>query len=91
MIEDGEPKHIKVKGPLSSDSADVLLHMAIEGSGIIRLGDFLGEKALSDGRLVEIFANEHKSDPKPLSALITPHRHKIPRVRAFIEFLKSNV
>ena len=89
MLEDGQRKDIKVSGPVSSDSADVLLHLAIEGAGIIRLGDFLGEAALSEGRLVELFADNHHNDPKPLTALVLPHRKNIPRVRAFVVFLKA--
>lgn len=89
MIEDGKKKDIKVSGPISSDSADVLLHMAIEGAGIIRFGDFLGAEALQAGRLRELFSGEHDDDPKPLTALVLPNRHHVPRVRAFLDFLKE--
>lgn len=91
MRVNGEPRAIRVGGPLTSDSADVLLQMAIEGAGIIRLGDFLGERALADGALVELFAGAHDDDPKPLTALVLPHRRNIPRVRALVDFLKAEL
>lgn len=91
MRVDGEKRDIEVSGPLMSDSADVLLQMAIEGAGIIRLGDFLGEEALAKGALIELFAGEHDDDPKPLTALVLPNRHNIPRVRAFVDYLKAEL
>jgi DNA-binding transcriptional LysR family regulator len=72
MIENGILVKTMVSGTVSSDSADTLLQMAIEGVGDLRLGDFLGEQALSDGRLVELFVGCHDTDPKPISALMLP-------------------
>ncbi len=91
MIQNDEVINVKVDGTVVSDSADILLNMAIEGVGIIRLGDFLGEEALANGQLQELFAQKHDPEPKPLSALISPNRQHIPRVRAFIDYLKTVV
>jgi DNA-binding transcriptional LysR family regulator len=55
------------------------------------MGDFLGEKALADGRLIELFKDRHDADPKPISMLILPGRQNIPRIRAFVDFLKDNI
>jgi DNA-binding transcriptional LysR family regulator len=90
MIENGKIVNTAVTGTVASDSADTLLRMAIEGVGIIRLGDFLGERAIADGRLVELFNGQHDTDPKPISALMLPGRQNIPRIRAFVDFLKDN-
>lgn len=91
MRVNGERKDLAVSGPVTSDSADVLLQMAIEGAGIIRLGDFLGEEALAEGALIELFRGQHDDDPKPLTALVLPHRQNIPRVRTFVDFLKAEI
>ncbi|WP_372425171.1 LysR family transcriptional regulator [Salinarimonas chemoclinalis] len=91
MRLNGERRDVVVSGPVTSDSADVLLQMAIEGVGIIRLGDFLGEEALATGALIELFAGEHDDDPKPLTALVLPNRRTIPRVSAFVDFLKGEL
>ncbi|WP_186400523.1 LysR family transcriptional regulator [Stappia sp. P2PMeth1] len=89
MIEQGAVVRTPVRGSVTADSADTLLQMAIEGVGIIRLGDFLGRKALAEGQLVELFQGQHDADPKPISALMLPGRQAIPRVRAFVDFLKE--
>lgn len=91
MIEDGKKKDVKVSGPVSSDNADVLLHMAIEGAGIIRLGDFLGAEALRSGQLKELLSGQYYDDPKPLTALVLPNRNHVPRVRVFLDFLKGEL
>lgn len=88
MLEGGKRILLPVKGSIACDSADLLLDLALAGVGIVRLGDFLGEQALTDGRLVPLLSDCHDPDPTPLSALILPGRQNIPRVRAFIAFLK---
>jgi DNA-binding transcriptional LysR family regulator len=91
MYVDGERVLLPVKGSVSSDSADMLLDLAVAGIGIIRLGDFLGEAALSAKQLVPLLANCHDDDPTPLSALMPPGRQNIPRVRAFVDFLDGKL
>ena len=89
LLEDGKRILLPVTGTLRSDSADALLEMALAGMGVIRVGDFLGEAALADGRLVPLLSDCHDDDPQPISALILPGRQSIPRVRCFIDFLKA--
>jgi DNA-binding transcriptional LysR family regulator len=87
MYVDGERRLVPVKGSVTSDSADVLLELAIAGVGVVRLGDFLGRAALSAGHLVPLLESCHDDDPAPLTALLPPGRQDVPRVRAFVEFL----
>ncbi|OOG46588.1 LysR family transcriptional regulator [Polaromonas sp. A23] len=89
MLENGKRVMLPVEGSIACDSADLLLDLALAGVGIVRLGDFLGEQALAEGRLVPLLSECHDRDPTPLSALILPGRQNIPRVRAFIDFLKA--
>ncbi len=91
MYQDDHRIDMKVSGSLTSDSADSLLQMAIAGAGIIRLGDFLGEAAIAAGHLVPLLDGCHEPDQQPITALIVPGRQQIPRVRAFIEFLKAEL
>ena len=67
-----------------------LLDLAVAGVGLVGLGDFLGEAALSDGQLVPLLTQCHDPDAQPIAALILPGRQTIPRVRAFVDFLKSS-
>lgn len=89
MFEGDKRINVPVSGTLSSDSAATLLHAAIAGAGIIRLGDFLGAEALANGQLVPLLSNCHDDDPQPITALVAPGRQAIPRVRAFVDFLKA--
>ena len=91
MYVDGERRLIPVKGSLTSDSADVLLELAIAGVGIVRFGDFLGQPALSAGQLIPLLESCHDDDPTPLAALLPPGRQNIPRVRAFVQFLQTRL
>jgi DNA-binding transcriptional LysR family regulator len=90
MFDAGKRVMIPVQGSIRSDSADFLLDLAVAGVGLVRLGDFLGEAALSDGKLVPLLTHCHDPDPQAITALILPGRQAIPRVRAFVDFLKSS-
>ncbi len=87
MLVDGRVTLMSVKGSITSDSADLLLDLALAGVGIARFGDFLAETAIGDGRLVALLPEHHVSDPQPISALMPPGRQDLPRVRAVVEFL----
>jgi DNA-binding transcriptional LysR family regulator len=91
MYVNGERILIPVKGSMTSDSAEVLLELAIAGVGIIRFGDFLGQPALSAGRLIPLLESCHDDDPTPLTALLPPGRQNIPRIRAFVQFLQGKL
>jgi DNA-binding transcriptional LysR family regulator len=91
MFEEGKRVMMAVSGSVSCDSADVLLDLAMAGVGLVRLGDFLGEAALADGRLVSLLDDCHDPDPQPITALVLPGRQSIPRVRALVDFLKSEL
>lgn len=91
MLEAGKRVDIAVKGAVTSDSAETLLHAAIAGAGIIRLGDFLGTEALASGHLVPLLHTCHDDDPQPITALVSPGRLAIPRIRAFVDFLKHGL
>ena len=85
----GKTVRIPVEGTCSSDSADLLLDMAIQGLGIIRFGDFLGEEAVASGRLVPLFEDTHDPEPRPITALTSPELRRADRVRVFLDFLKE--
>ncbi|NGX95776.1 MAG: LysR family transcriptional regulator [Candidatus Afipia apatlaquensis] len=91
MFGEGRRMLVPVKGSVSCDSADLLLDLAIAGAGIVRLGDFLGEAALADGRLVPLLSAFHDEDASPITALVLPGRQNIPRIRVLIDFLKSRM
>jgi DNA-binding transcriptional LysR family regulator len=91
MLENGRMVTVPVKGNVRCDSAEVQLDLAIAGAGIARVGDFLGEPAIADGRLVPLLDECHFSDPQPITALVLPARRNLPRVRAVFDGLVQDI
>jgi DNA-binding transcriptional LysR family regulator len=87
MRENGQTVLMNVRGSVTTDSAELLLDLALAGLGIVRFGDFLAEDALADGRLVPLLQDFHLTDPQPITALMPPGRQTLPRVRATVDFL----
>lgn len=90
MRVDDTVKRVVVQGAIASDSADLVLDLAIAGLGIIRLADFVLEEALTSGRLVPLLTEHHADEPVPVSVLMPPGRQALPRVRAFVDFIAGH-
>lgn len=78
---------LAVSGTFTSDSADLLLDMAVAGLGIARLADFMVARALRQGTLVPLLLDGQLPESFPIHALTVPGRHRAPRIRAFIDFV----
>ena len=79
---------VHVKGPVSADSAEMLLRLAIEGVGVLRLSEHVVGPSIRAGLLEPLL--EDAKDPEaayPLCALMAPGRQQAPKVRSFLEFL----
>ncbi|MEO3474236.1 LysR family transcriptional regulator [Roseomonas sp. CAU 1739] len=81
---------LAVRGPLTTDSADALCDMALAGLGIIRVSEFVVLDAIADGRLVPLLEAEHASEEVPVWAITAPGRHRMPRIRAFVDFMAAH-
>ena len=66
-----------------------LQHSCLPLSGFVRLGDFLGEEALADGRLLPLLEICHDPEPRPITLLTPPALQRLPRIRAFMDFLQE--
>src|SRR6266481_6055694 len=83
----GKLTRIDVKGPVSADSADMLLQLAIGGAGILRLSEHVVARSIREGLLQPLLLDAQDAESYPLYALLPPGRHQAPKVRAFIDFL----
>jgi DNA-binding transcriptional LysR family regulator len=83
----GKLTRIEVKGPVSADSADMLLQLAIGGAGILRLSEHVVARAIDDGLLQPVLQDAQDPETYTLYALLPPGRHQAPKVKAFIDFL----
>jgi DNA-binding transcriptional LysR family regulator len=84
---DGRVRPVVIKPAMICDNADILAEMALAGTGIVRLGSFVIDDALADGRLKPVLVDCHVSETVPITALMPPGRQHLPRVRAFVDFL----
>jgi len=83
----GELVQIDVKGTVSADSADMLLGLAIEGAGILRISEHVVAEAIKKGQLEPLLQDVQDPEKYPLWGLLPPGRHQAPKVRAFLDFL----
>jgi DNA-binding transcriptional LysR family regulator len=83
----GKLTRIDVKGPVSADSADMLLQLAIRGAGVLRLSEHVVARSIHEGLLQPLLQDAQDTQTNPLYALLPPGRHQAPKVRAFIDFL----
>lgn len=83
----GKRTRIDVKGPVSADSADMLLQLAIGGAGILRLSEHVVARSVHEGLLQPLLQDAQDPETYPLFALLPPGHHQAPKVRVFIDFL----
>jgi DNA-binding transcriptional LysR family regulator len=85
-----EVVQVSVKGPVSADSADVLVRLAIEGVGIVRLGEIAVASAIQKGLLQPLLQEAHEPDGYPLWAVMPPGRQRALKVKTFLDFLTEH-
>ena len=78
---------VRVKGPVSADSADVLVRLAIAGVGIVCLGEIAVARPIQEGLLEPLLEETHEPQRYPLWAVTTPGRQRAVKVKAFLDFL----
>jgi len=83
----GKLARIDVKGPVSADSAGMLLQLAIGGAGILRLSEHVVARSIHEGLLQLLLQDAQDPEVYPLYALLPPGRHQPPKVKVFIDFL----
>jgi DNA-binding transcriptional LysR family regulator len=78
---------IEIEPRVVTDDAEAALRLALEGAGIVRLSDVIVGPPIRDGRLVSLLADQHHVEPLPLQAIYPAGRHRLPKVRVFLDFL----
>jgi DNA-binding transcriptional LysR family regulator len=66
---------------------DIRSRVAIAGCGITRLADLIASQAVREGRLKPVLVESHVAESVPLSAIYPQGRHRMPKVRVFLDFL----
>ena len=85
-----EVREVRVDGRLSSTSGEVVREWALNGMGLALKAVWDIEHDLAAGRLVECLG-EHWCDTINLYAIFASRRHLPPRLRAFLDFIRTDV
>jgi DNA-binding transcriptional LysR family regulator len=83
----GKLTTINVKGPVSADSADMLLQLAIGGAGILWMSEHVVAHSIHEGLLEPLLQDAQDPEFHPLFALLPQGRLQAPKVGVFIDFL----
>ncbi len=78
---------ITVTEGISSNSGETLRRLCVNGEGIACLSDFMLDKDIQDGKLVELFNDELQPVPLPFHAVYYSDRVVSQRIRVFIDSL----
>jgi len=78
---------VEVNNKIVVDDAEVALRLAIAGAGILRVSDMLVGEAVRRGLLVPLFVGVSVSEPLPVTAVYPQGRHRMAKVRAFVDFV----
>ena len=90
-LEKGREKiEIKNRGQIQSSQVGALKHLALIGTGIALLPEFMARKELADGSLARVLPQWH-SACNPVHAVYPRQRFIPARTRAFLDFLKQGL
>jgi DNA-binding transcriptional LysR family regulator len=78
---------VDIKSRVLVDSGEAALRLAIAGCGITRLADLMASEAIRQGQLKSVLGDSHMVESVPLSAVYPQGRHRMPKVRVFLDFL----
>ena len=81
---------VEVKGALSSNSSAVLVQMALQGDGIIRVPHYAVKARLADKSLQAIFESATLS-PERMRAYFSKAKHLPAKTSDFIQFLQASL
>jgi len=84
---DGGLEQVQITGAFASDSLACMLQWALQGAGIARLPDFMVAAPIRSGTLVPLLVDEHHPARTPAFAVFPPGTQKVPKVRAFLDFM----
>ena len=90
FLIDGVPHDLHVSGQLSSTSAEVVHDWTLAGRGIALKAHWDVAEDLESGRLVRLLAPFRQAEIT-LSAVYLGRAHLAPRVRLFLDFVRSRL
>jgi DNA-binding transcriptional LysR family regulator len=80
---------VRISTRLCANDLDALVRAALAGVGLVRVPSWQVAHFLADGRL-QIVLEAYQRPPTPLSILTLRNRLRLPKVRAFVDFLQRH-
>lgn len=87
--QDGQLHEIQVG--LSSNSGETIKQLCLTGNGIACLSDYMIDKEIANGEVVELLSEHRLPVEMPFSAVYYSDRAVSTRIRAFIDFLSEQM
>jgi DNA-binding transcriptional LysR family regulator len=84
-----EIEEVTVRGWMSGSDRESLLDAVLGGDGIMRLTELTILEHLRSGRLVPVLTDWELLDHPPITLLYRQNHRRIPRLRAFVDFIIS--
>ena len=82
----GSEAAYQVRAYTSCDNMALILTLAREGVGVGRLMDLMAAPLIRSGELVSLLQDEIDSQYVPIHALMLQERHRLPKIRACIDY-----
>ncbi|TAH10216.1 MAG: LysR family transcriptional regulator [Curvibacter sp.] len=80
------PPDLLVPGHTRTDNTALLLSLVVHGVGISRLHDLMAAPWVRSGALVPLLQNHFASPRIPIYAVMLQERHRLPKIRACIDY-----
>lgn len=89
FVRGTEREAVAVNGWLTATNAqrDVVLDLALQGHGVVRVLDWASRAELASGALVPVLQDWESSEAPPVNLVYPPQMRRVPRARAFIAFV----
>ena len=82
--------HAEITPTVTTDSSDTVLRLALDGAGIVRLGDIMVSEPIRRGLLVPVLTDVHRPEPIVISVIYFAGRHRLPgKCGSFLTFSLS--
>jgi DNA-binding transcriptional LysR family regulator len=79
-------QEVLVQGHTRTDNSAVVLALVQQGVGIARLMDLLAQPLVASGALVPVLQGHLAQAREPIYAVMLQERHRLPKIRACIDY-----
>ncbi|HVZ46178.1 MAG TPA: LysR family transcriptional regulator [Ramlibacter sp.] len=86
FVVQGERVVFEAEGPLRSNDTNMTATMVLQGLGIGRLATLASDMLVRERRLVAVLPKLVDLNPVPVHAVTASGRHRLPKIRACIDF-----